>query len=210
MIGTFLVSLFSYLTNVAIRYLGNISDVGLYQGAASITTQSISVIIAVLASDFFPRIAALTNNKDELNNAVNLQLSIVLTLIMPIVSLLICFAPFIIRILLTESFLTITPLLQYMSLSLLFRGVWITMSYIILAHGDRKRYLIYDAIIGNGLNFLINILAYSIGGLYWLGFSYIISSICVCVILCVVVCRGCYIKISSSSFRFLFWQSFFL
>lgn len=189
MFGTFLVSFFTYLTNISIRILGSIQDVGFYQGAASITTQSIVVIIAILASDFYPRISALTKSRKDLNEAVNVQLSLVISLIMPIVALLICLAPYVVKLLLSEEFLCVVPVLQMMSYSLLFRGVWITMSYVILAYGDKKRYLIFDAVLGNGSHYIVNITCYAFGGLVWLGASYVIAAFLVCTILCIVVAR---------------------
>lgn len=189
MIGTALVSVFTYLTNISIRAIGNLDDVGFFQGAASLVTQSIAVVFAVLASDFFPRLSAAIDNSEEKNNLINQQLSVVISIIPVIVVVIICFPQFLIRLLLSEEFIVVTPLLQFMAASLVFRGVWIIMSYVILAHGDRKRYLIFDAIIGNGLAYVINIVAYSIGGLQYLGVSYLVSSIAVCVILFTVVSK---------------------
>lgn len=189
MLGTFLVSFFSYLTNVLIRYLGSIEDVGYYQGAASITTQSILVVTSVLASDFFPRLSALVFNVKEHNKLINLQLEIIIWVIAPISVIIICLADYIIPILLSSEFLVIKPMLQAMSCALLFRGIWITMSYIILAHGDRTSYLLYDGLLGNGLNFLLNILGFYFGGLSGIGYSFVFTSILVCLILFYIVVK---------------------
>ena len=78
-------------------------------------------------------------------------------------------------------------MLRWMAMSLPARGIWLIMSYIILAKGDKKAYFIYDALIGNGLLFLFNIIAYSKWGLQGLGISFLVGSIFVSITLFIVV-----------------------
>lgn len=196
MVGTFLVSFFTYLTNVCLRMLGSLDDVGFYQGAASITTQSILVVTSVLASDFFPRLAALTDRPAEHNGLVNNQLELVVLVVTPIAAVVICFADWVVRLLLTTEFLVISPMLQAMAFALLFRGVWVTMSYVILAHGDRRAYLLFDGLVGNGLNFFLNVLAYWQFGLTGLGVAFVASSVLVSLLLSGVVVRAYGFRVS--------------
>jgi O-antigen/teichoic acid export membrane protein len=187
MVGMVMITIFTYITNIYIGRYGRIEDVGLFQGVSSITTQSISVVMAVLASDFFPRLSAIYQDKDKVEVMVNQQLEMVSLIIVPIIVVLIVFSDLIVQILLSNEFLVVVPMLRWMALSLLARGIWLTMSYIILANGDRKAYFIYDALIGNGLLFLINITAYSYWGLQGLGISFLIGSIVVSSLLFMVV-----------------------
>ncbi len=183
MLGSFLVTFFTFLTNISIRLLGSINDVGLYQGAAAIATQSILVVTSILAADFFPRLSAAVKNRDEQNLLVNEQFNIVVLAVASIASMVVCFAPIIVRLLLSSDFLVVSPMLKLMAVALLFRGVWMVMSYIILANGDRKAYFIYDGLLGNGLNFLIGIVAYYFGGLTGIGLANIVASVLVAAIL---------------------------
>lgn len=193
MIGTFMVSLFTYLTNVSIRLLGDINDVGLYQGAASLATQSIVVITAVLATDFFPRLSSTLKNTGAKILLINEQIKLVILLITPIIALIICFSDFFVEVLLSKEFLVVSPLLQCMALGLIFRGLWILMSYVILSHGDRKSYIIFDALLGNGFCYIITVVAYKMGGLNYLGIAYVLSSVVVFLVLSGVVCiKYCY------------------
>ncbi|WGQ07517.1 oligosaccharide flippase family protein [Pedobacter gandavensis] len=187
MLGMVVLTGFTYLTNVFIGRFGKIEDVGLFQGVSSITSQSIAIVIAVLASDFFPRLAAVFQDKQKVKLMVNQQAELVSIIITPITVILIVFAPLIIKVLLSSEFLVVVPMLRLISLSLLFRGVWLIMSYVILAKGDKKAYLIFDSLIGNGLLFLLNILAYSFWGLLGLGISYLAGSVSVSVILFFIV-----------------------
>ena len=199
MLGSFLVTLFTYLTNVSIRLLGSINDVGLYQGAAAIATQSILVVTSVLAADFFPRLSAVTNNRQEQNKLVNEQLVLVVLAVASIACVVICFAPLIIRLLLSADFLVVAPMLKLMAAALLFRGVWIVMSYIILSKGDRRSYFVYDGLIGNGLNFLIGIAAYYWYGLTGIGVANVITSLLVACILFTVTYNNYKTRLTSVS-----------
>ena len=101
-------------------------------------------------------------------------------------------------------------MLQLMAVSLIFRGIWMTMSYVILAHGDRKRYLLYDAVLGNGLTYVINIIAYKLGGLSWLGFSYLLSSVFVSMLLFFVVSKSYNFRASKSIVKLCVFMLVFL
>lgn len=203
MLGSFLVTLFTYLTNVSIRLLGSINDVGLYQGAAAIATQSILVVTSVLASDFFPRLSAVADDRKEQNKLVNEQLILVILAVASIACIVICFAPIIIRLLLSSDFLVVAPMLKLMASALLFRGVWIVMSYIILSKGDRRSYFIYDGLIGNGLNFLIGIAAYYWYGLTGIGIANVLTSLLVAGILFIVVYKKYNARLTSISKQML-------
>jgi O-antigen/teichoic acid export membrane protein len=197
MTGSTLISLFTYITNIFISRTGSIQDVGLFQGAASITVQSTLVIGTILASDFYPRLSSVCNENDKVNKMVNLQLEIITLVIAPIVVLLMLFTPLIVRLLLSSEFVLIVPMVQWMAFSLLFRGIWQTMSYIILAKGDKTAYFIYDALVGNGLNFGLNLLAYTFGGLTGLSISFVAGSVFVSLILFSVARKRYHLRITS-------------
>lgn len=177
MISNLALALFNFLLNAYLTQLGSLLDVGYYQAAWSICFQSIFIANATLTSDYFPRIAAIHDRKEELNNAVNQQLEMMLYIVAPIAAALIVFAPWIIRILLSEDFLMVVPMLQVMALSLLFRVVWIVFGLLILAKGNKWDYCIYDALLGNGIVFILNIIAYHFWGLSGLAYSICVGAI---------------------------------
>ncbi|WGQ12736.1 oligosaccharide flippase family protein [Sphingobacterium faecium] len=187
MIGTVILTGFTYLTNIFIGRFGKIEDVGFFQGISSITTQSIAIIISILASDFFPRLSAVFFDREKVKDTVNQQCELVSIIITPITVILIVFAPIVVKLLLSTEFLIMVPMLRLLALSLLFKGIWLIMSYVILANGDKKSYLIYDSIIGNGLLFVCNILAYRFWGLEGLALSSFIASVTISIILTIVV-----------------------
>lgn len=177
MLSNVLMTLFSFFVNAFIVNYGDVSDIGFFQAAFTITYGNLIIVIAIMASDYFPRLSAVQDDHKKISKIVNQQTELFLLIVAPLVILLIIVAPIIVKLLYSKDFIIVVPMLRWMALALIFRVVWHSLSYIILAKGDRKTYLIYDALLGNGTNFILNIVAYYWGGLYGLGGSFVLGSI---------------------------------
>lgn len=184
-------TLFAFALNLVINRLGSTEEVGLYQSAASIVTQGMSITNVVLASDFFSRLSAVHTDTFRMQNLIRQQVDILLYTIAPISVLLIVFAPFIVWLLLSPQFILVTGLLQIMSMALVFKVMWITMSYIILAKGDKKSYFLFDALLGNGINFLLSVAGFYFFGLDGLAWSYLAGSLLMVALLWGVTKKRC-------------------
>lgn len=180
---TFLV----FLLNSFIRRYGSIDDVGFYQAALSICVQGMVVVNATLAADYFPRLSAVHQDQEKVRQMSSQQAELITFIMGPFSVLLIIFAPFVVTLLLAEEFRVIIPMLRWMSLALLFRGLWNVLGFIILAKGDKKTFLYYDAIIGHGMNFVLNCIGYYFWGLNGLAITYLVGSILMCAVLIVVI-----------------------
>jgi O-antigen/teichoic acid export membrane protein len=75
------------------------------------------------------------------------------------------------------------------------------MSYVILAKGDKKAYLFFDAIIGNGLFFLGNVVGYYIWGLEGVAYSYLITSFLIMSMLLLIITKKYKYKILHSTYK---------
>lgn len=201
MFSSLLMNLFTYLTNILIRFFGSIEDVGYFQAAYSITMRNFSILAATLIADFYPRLSKALDNKKEFNNIVSEEAELLIILISIVSVILILFTKPILWLLLSAEFYSIELLTQCITFSLLFRIMWATLSYIPLAHGDKKMYLIYDALLGNGGNFIITIAAYYLFGLNGIGFAMIIGNIFVSLLLYFV-----YKKHYGMDFNNSFWK----
>lgn len=210
MISTIIINLFTYFTNVLIRYFGSLNDVGLYQAGYSLTSRNFAILSAALVADYYPRLAGLTNNQVEFNKTVSEQGEILLLVISYVSMLLIIFSDLIIRILLSKDFLVISTLVKFIAFSFVFHVMWITLSYIALAKGDKKIYLTFDAIIGNGGYFLLNISFYYFWGLTGIAVSTVIGSIFVSVLLLTVYGKKYKFKYSSSFWKVQLTSIFFV
>lgn len=203
MLSTVVINIFTYTTNVMIRYFGSLEDVGYYQAAISVTSRNFAILSAVMAADFYPRLSALINKRDEFSKTMSEQGEVLLLAIGFTVSALIVFAPVIVPWLFDTTFELVKPLIRVIAYSFVFRVVWLTVSYVALAQGDKYTYLKYDALIGNGVYFVLNVIAYYYFGLTGLGYSSVAGSIFVSILLTV-----CYHHKYGVAFEINFWKLF--
>lgn len=172
MIGAMLGNATSYALNVGIREFGGasgLSDVGLYRAAQSITGQYVGMVFAAMATDYFPRLSALKENKAEARALVRQEFDLVLFIMAPIVVVLIVTAPLLIRILLTEEFLPLTSVIRIIGVSLLCKAAYFPIGYISLAYG-RKRYFFWiEGVWDNVKNFSLILGFYYLWGIEGIG-----------------------------------------
>ena len=187
MTGQLLMIVFTFLLNGFISNFGSISQAGLYSSAMAICMNGLVVINSTLSADYFPRLSALGGDREAQNGTMNTQTEIMTLIVVPVSIVMIAGAPLVVRILLNESFMPIVPLLRLMGLSLLFRMQWNIFGFIALARGDNKTYLMYDAILGHGSVFTLNVAAYYLWGLHGLGVSFLVGSVFMALVLGVIV-----------------------
>lgn len=165
MLSSLLGTLVTYLLNLFIRNYGSLDDVGLYQAAYSITNQYSSLVFAAISMDFMPRLAAIHTNDSRVRRTVNQQTEIITLLVTPLVLSVILFAPFIIRLLLTDKFLTLIPVVRIMALGILFKSISFPMGYISFAKGDKRTFFWLEGITSNSITLLSGTIAFYYYGL---------------------------------------------
>lgn len=177
MISSCIMTILSLLLNIVISRLGSNSDVGYYQAAYNCTYSFLTILIAILASDFYPRISADISNKEIVSDIVKEQIKLYIIILFPIIAAIVSFPSFIIKLLYTDEFLNISFAVQIMGIALIFRIIWQIFSYVILAKGDKINFLLLDALCGNCIFFIGNIIGYYLHGIEGLAWSYLITSI---------------------------------
>lgn len=191
MFSVLMTVILAFVLNLFINHWGSVEEVGIYQSAASIITQGMSIANIVLASDFFSRLSVVHTDSGQMRSIINKQVDILLYTIAPISILIIALAPFIVWFLLSPQFALVAGLLRIMSLALVFKVMWLIMSYIILAKGDKKGYFVFDALLGNGINFLIAVIGFYFGGLNGLALAYLAGAVFMVVLLWFVTKHRC-------------------
>lgn len=166
-IGTLMI----YLLNLFIRYFGSTYEVGLYQAANSVTNQYAGLVFAAMAMDYFPRLSKVSDNNSEMTLIVNRQTEIVSFLIAPAMTLLILSAPLIIRVLLSEEFHEIIPLMRWFGVGVLIKALGYPMGYIALAKGNRKIFFLLEGLAGNLLYLICSAIFFYFFGLIGLGYA---------------------------------------
>ena len=207
MLSSSFLTLSGLILNSIISNYGTLEDVGYIQSSFSLANQSIIIIITVLASDYYPRLAGVINDfLEKIQKVINDQIEFITLLVAPLTMVLILFTPFIVKLLLSQKFMVIVPIVRWMALCLPFRCLWIVMSYVILAKGDKKKFFLYDGVIGNGLPLIMNIIAYIEYGIKGIGVAFTLSSIFSSFIILTLVWRKFNIKLEKKFiFTFIFY-----
>ena len=173
-VSTLLGTFANFLVNSYISHNGNITDVGLFQSARSISEQYVGIVFTAMAIDYYPKLAAISNDNNKVKEIVNNQSEIVILLISPIIMILIITAPILVKVLLSNEFLVITPVVKWMSLGLFFKAASYPLSYIPLAKGDNNVFFWVEGVFGNIILLSFNIIAYHFYGLTGLGISFLL------------------------------------
>ena len=182
LIGT----LVTYVINLFVRTFGSYNDVGLYQAANSATAQYSGMVFAAMAMDYFPRLTKAASDNKLMHTIVNRQSEIVSLIIAPAACLLILTAPIIIKILFTNEFDPILPLMRWMGLGIMLRALHVPMAYITFAKGNKKVFFYLEGLFGNILTFLLSCIGFYFFGLIGLGYAFVAdNAICIIVYYCV-------------------------
>lgn len=191
MAGTLIGTGCTYLINLFLRHFGDLSAVGLYQAANSMTNQYASVIFTALSLDYFPRLAAAASDNREMNKIVNRQSEIVALLAGPLATLFIALSPLIIKLLLTEEFLEITSLLRWMGLGVVVRAFMYPMGYITFAKDNKRLFFWMEGVLCNVITLSFSCVGFFFFGLIGLGYALLADNL-VCFLLYYFINRRLY------------------
>lgn len=167
-------TLTGYILSAFISRTGGVDQVGLYNAGWSVVGQSTSLVFTAMATDFYPRLAAVNRDNLKLSELVNQQAQMVQIILAPILILLVGLMPVIVRILYTPEFSGIIKYTSWMLSGILLKGLLWPVGFIFPAKGDLKLF----GFIEMGcmvFNILTNIAGYHFFGLEGLGVSFIIN-----------------------------------
>lgn len=187
-------NLVNYLVNVYIRSNGGMDEVGFFQSCNTMTSQYSAIVFTAMAMDYLPRLSATAGDNSRMCEVVNRQIEIVGLLIAPIVCAVIFFAPTVIEIFQTKSFLIATPLLRLLALAVAVRALMYPLGYIVFAKDNRRLFFWMESI---GANLLTLIL--TCGGYYYFGLDGLgLAAIADC-----LICLSVYITVNRRLYGFM-------
>lgn len=169
-------SLSTYAINTSISSIGTETDVGFYQSSMSITLQCTAMVFAAMATDYFPHLSSIVDNRHKAKELITKEGEITMLIIAPIILMLITLSPLAVRVLLTKEFDAIIFLLRAMSVCLLARALCFPLDYICLAKGDNKFFLIVEGGWGNVKNVALVICGFMSGGINGIGIALLIGA----------------------------------
>jgi antigen flippase len=207
---TIIVSVFDQLMSLVLRAF--ISDklgvegVGLFTAANTIATLYLSLILSSMASDFYPKIAAIHKKNREVGISVNNQLLIVLLLSSPIIVGMVAFGDIAMGLFYSSKFEGAVDILKWQILGDFFKIIAWPFGYVFLAKGLGKVYvslnigymILYISIIYFGWNYM---------GFLGVGISFFIAQFFSLIFTCSYNLFKFNIVISSRNFRIITFVS---
>jgi len=206
MLSSFMVTLVSYAVNLFISHKGGVSDVGLYRAGWTIADQYTAIIFTAMATDYYPRLAAINSDNKKLGEAVNQQAEIALLILGPMLVALIGFAPLVVYILYTTKFLPVIGMIKWNLVGMLFKAASWALAFTVIAKGDNRLYFITET-IANAIVLLLNIVGYSIWGLNGIGIAFAVSYLLYFMLISFVVMKRYGIYYNSVFFKIFIIQS---
>jgi len=165
-------SVAEYVLRVYINTVADTDTVGLFQSGFTIINNYVGLIFTAIAMEFYPRLSVTINRPDFTRVVVSHEIGLTLTVLMLIVVLFISADELIVRILYSQNFLAIVPFLGIAILSTFLRAVSWCFSYVIIAKGEGRVYILTET--SSALSLLVfSYFGWTCGGLTGLGAAYL-------------------------------------
>lgn len=166
-------SIVSYIERLLIiRSLG-VEGVGIYQSAWGLVNMSFNLVLVAMATDFYPRLVAVSTDTKLINKTVNDQVEITLLAALPILLVIYVFCPFLLQIFYSSKFLSGNELTKWLAISCFFKVLCWPLGYIIIAKGKKNLFMI-TSIIWEIIHIPTIILCMNHWGLKGIGISYVL------------------------------------
>lgn len=137
---------------------GNLDIVGLYNAGYMLSVTYAGMIFTAMESEYYPRLAAVNDDIDKVNDTVNSQAEVTLLITAPMMCVFIIALPIIVPLLFSSKFVAAVPMAQATALTMMFKSVCLPVSYTMLAKGDSRTYLILE-----GLSYIFTITGVTVG-----------------------------------------------
>lgn len=113
-------------------------EAGLYSAAWGLAGMCISFILQAMGADFYPRLTAVVNNKEECNRLVNEQVEVGFLMAGPAILAALSLAPLGILLFYSQKFGGGVEILRWLCLGMFLRVLTWPMGFIIMAKGEKK------------------------------------------------------------------------
>lgn len=158
---------FSIIANYLMRW-GGPEVTGIYSAGYMLISYLGLLVFSAMESDYFPRLSAVNKDRTRINELVNLQAEVALLLLSPLTIGFMVFLELLVNLFLSTKFIEAVPMARIAVISLAFRALTKPMSYVSLAKGDSKTYMLQE-VIYDILFVLIVMLFFRYGGIVMTG-----------------------------------------
>lgn len=186
MLSGFITYASTYILNSLISNIKGPLEVGLYRAAWTIAVQYTSIIFTAMGSAYLPKLSSISNHRNKIQNCINQQAEIIVIVIAPLVVFFIAFADFIVELFYTSSFLPIINMLRLFMIGMILRSVSWVLSYIFIAKGDSKVFIVTE-LIGGLLLIITSSIGYMTLGLDGIALAFIFSYLVYLIIVSAII-----------------------
>lgn len=165
----------AYLVKIAITHWGSVVEVGLYSAGYAMVLSYVGLVFSSIGTDYFPRLSAVSNDREQYNNVINQQFELFILVLTPLILVFIAFSPLLLHILYSYKFVGVSMMINWLTAGMIFRAIAWCPGFMYIARNDTKLYLfIYVITIAVELSLFIGF--YYFMGLDGLGISFFIMN----------------------------------
>ena len=161
----------SFLNNYA-----DLNTVGLYNAGYMLTVTYAGMVFTAMETDYFPRLSAVNHDNAAVALVANRQIEVSLLILSPMLTAMMLALPLLVPLLYSGKFVPVVGMAQAAVMSMYVRAVMIPVTYITLAKGHSRAYVVTEGASAVGLVVAI-MLCFSHWGLVGAGFAIVISNV---------------------------------
>ena len=164
----------SYFVRIFISNYSSVEQVGLYNAGFAIINSYVGMIFIAMGTDYYPRLSALSNNTQRVNECINKQAEIAILIMGPIIMTFIVFIKWIVILLYSEAFLPVNSMILFAAAGMPFKALSWAIAFIFLAKGSSKLFF-WNELAVNIYSLGLNLAGFYVFGLTGLGISFLIA-----------------------------------
>lgn len=139
----------------------SLTVVGLFKAGYQCSFTYPSMIFSGVVNDYFPRLSAVSESDTEGRKiVVSRQIRVMFLIALPVVIAIWALSPWVIRLLLSEEFLPLVPMMRWSVFAILCQSVCLPLGYVPLALNRRTHYILLE-----GISCFVHLSAVLVG--YW-------------------------------------------
>lgn len=161
----------SYIFMSYLNRTAGTDTAGLYQAGFTLVNRYVGLVLVAVGMEYLPRLSEVCHSPRRIELFLNHEITLIMLVMLPIVTLFITADELIVRILYDETFLVMLPFITWAVIGTIFRAWSWCVAYVILAKSDGIAYLITE-LASSAVAILLNILFYNRWGIAGLGYAY--------------------------------------
>lgn len=145
---------------------------GIYQAGYMLIVNYAGMVFTAISMEFYPRLTKVAHRPGMASVVISHEISTLMLVLVPFISVFIASAELIVRILYTSEFLACLPMITIGICGTVPRAVSYCLAYAIMARGDGRMYVATD-VASSAIGLALNIVCYTHYGFVGLGWSYV-------------------------------------